>query len=148
MRNDLRRTQLERHPLVQVDQLGQARRGANPSGRPPIVGPSNLVAEHVEVRRAAVDQPDGHARVDRMEDRALSLDPEQVASLAALDDETFGRAGKEVGNDRVDGDPPAGDRDPGLPRRHEDGAQPTLARFEVELAGRRSSSRSRSRSQP
>jgi hypothetical protein len=94
------------------------------------------VAEDVQVRRAAVDQADGDAAVDRMQDGALPLDPEQVAALAALDDQPLGRAREEVGDDRVDGDPPSRDRDPGLAGRDEHGAETALARLQVELTGR------------
>ena len=63
-RRDLGGPQLQRHPLVQVDQLRQAhdrrRRRVALDHRPP-----HLVAEHVQVRRAPVDQPDRHAGVDR-----------------------------------------------------------------------------------
>ncbi len=72
------------------------------------------------VRRRAVHQPERHARVGRVRERALALDEEQLAAApGSLDDEPLGRAGEEVGDDRVDGDSPAGDRDPGLAGRHE-----------------------------
>ena len=70
-----------------------------------------------------------------MQDRALSLDPEQVAAFAALHHEPLGGAGEEIGHDGVHREPPAGDCDPGLARGDEDGLQAALARFEVELAG-------------
>jgi hypothetical protein len=58
-----------------------------------------------------------------MEDRALTLDPEQVApALAPLDDEPLRSACDEVGDDRVDRDTPAGDCDAGLAGRDEDRA--------------------------
>ena len=86
------------------------------------------------MRRRAVDQPEGHARVRRVQERALALDPEQLsAARGALDDELLGGAGDEVGDDRVDGDPPAGDRDPGLPGRDEDRSHPAPLRLAVEL---------------
>ena len=70
-----------------------------------------------------------------MEQRALPLDPEQLAAARdALEHELLGGAGDEVGDDGVDGDPPAGDRDPGLPGRHE------LARDPARAAPRASSS--------
>ena len=82
-----------------------------------------------------------------MQQRALALDEEHLAPARdALEDEPLGGAGDEVGDDGVDRDPPAGDRDPGLAGRDElarDAAPPRLA---VELERRRSSSRSRSRS--
>jgi len=64
---------------------------------------------------------------------ALPFDPEQIALIGPLDHEPLGRAGEEVGDDRVDGDPPAGDRDSGLPGRDEDGPQTALLRLAVEL---------------
>jgi hypothetical protein len=94
------------------------------------------VAEDIQVRRAAVDQPDGDPGVDRVQDRALALDPEQVAPLRAFDDEALGGAGQEIGDDGVDGDPPSRDRDSGLAGGNEDRAQAALACFEIELAGR------------
>ena len=71
-----------------------------------------------------------------MEDRALSFHPKEVATLRALDHQALCRAREEVGDHRVDRDPPARDRDPGLPGRNEDRFQASLAGLEVELAGR------------
>ena len=66
-----------------------------------------------------------------MEQRALALDPQQLAAARdALEHEPLGRAGEEVGDDGVDRDAPAGDRDPGLAGRDElagDAAPPRLA---------------------
>ena len=77
------------------------------------------------MRRGAVDQAERHARVRGVESDALALDPEQLSpARVPLDDEPLGRAGDEVGDDRVDGDPPAGDRDPGLAGRDEDRREP------------------------
>ena len=45
----------------------------------------------------------------------------------------LGRAGDEVGDDRVDRDPPPRDRDPGLPGRHELACDAAPARLAVEL---------------
>src|SRR5437868_61198 len=74
----------------------------------------------VRVRRRAVDQPERHARVRGVQDRALTLDPEQLAAARdALEDELLRGPGEEVGDDGVDRDPPAGDRDPRLPGRDE-----------------------------
>ena len=54
------------------------------------------------------------------DERALALDAEQLSpALAPFDDEPLGGAGDEVRDDRVDGDAPAGDRDPGLAGRDE-----------------------------
>src|SRR5438309_9847191 len=69
-----------------------------------------------------------------MEDRALPFYPEQVAARAAFDHEPLRRSRQEVGDDRVDRDPPPGDGDPGLAGRNEDGTQPALPSLEVELA--------------
>ena len=69
-----------------------------------------------------------------MEQRALALDEEHLpAPLDTLDDESLGGAGDEVGDDRVDGDPPACDRHPRLARRHELAADAAAARLAVEL---------------
>src|ERR671923_1770576 len=73
-----------------------------------------------------------------MRQRTLPLDPEQLpAPLGALDDEALGRAGQEVGDDGVDGDPPPRDRDPRLAGRNEDGLQAAVSRGEVKLDGHR-----------
>ena len=45
----------------------------------------------------------------------------------------LGGAGDEVRDDRVDGDPPAGDRDPGLAGRHEHRSEAAALRLAVEL---------------
>ena len=50
-----------------------------------------------------------------------------------LDDEALRGARDEVRDDRVDRDPPAGDRDAGLSRRHELGSDASPLRFAVEL---------------
>jgi len=71
-----------------------------------------------------------------MQDRALSFDPEEIALRPALDHQALRSAREEVGDDRVDRDPPARDRDPRLPGRNEDRLQTSLAGLEVELAGR------------
>src|SRR5690349_19366858 len=72
-----------------------------------------------------------------MQDRTLPLDPKEVAAPGALDDEALGRTGEEIRDDGVDGDAPAGDRDPRLAGRYEHRTQAAPACFEVELAGRR-----------
>ena len=78
------------------------------------------MAEHERVRSAAVDQPERDPGVRGMDDRALTLDEQELSpALVALDDEPLRRPGDEVRDDGVDRDPPAGDRDPGLPRRNE-----------------------------
>ena len=67
-------------PLVQVDELGERR------DREALVlvdeALARLVAEHVGVRRRAVDQPERDAGVRRMQQRALPLDEEQLARRA------------------------------------------------------------------
>jgi hypothetical protein len=70
-----------------------------------------------------------------MEDRTLALDPEEVAALAAFDDQPFGGAGEEVGDDCIDRDAPAGDRDARLAGGDEDRSEASLPGGEVELAG-------------
>ena len=120
---------------MQIDELWEA--GNRGVGQVALdLGPPDLVTENVEVRRASVDQPERHARVDRMQDRALPLDPQEVTSLRALDDQPFRGAREEVGHHRVHGNPPAGDRDAGLAGRDEHGPEAAPARLEVELAGR------------
>ncbi len=52
-----------------------------------------------------------------------------------LDDEPLGCARDEVGHDRVDGEAPAGDRDAGLPGRHENGREPARTGLALELQG-------------
>ena len=82
------------------------------------LGRPGAVAEDEGVRRRSVDR--GRAsRPSRPGGRASPGPRRRAASPAsrALDDELLGRAGEEVGDDGVDGDPPAGDRDPGLPGR-------------------------------
>src|SRR5919204_6559454 len=109
-RHDLRRAERERQPLVQFDEFRQ-RRNWRPRRIAFDARPADLVAEDERVRRAAVNEPERHPRVDRMEDRALPFDPEQIAALRTVDDEPLRRAGEEIGNHRVDGYPPACDRD-------------------------------------
>src|SRR5437868_12207058 len=50
-----------------------------------------------------------------------------------FDHEPLSRTRKEIGDDGVDGDPPARDRDPRLAGRDEDRAETAAASFEVEL---------------
>ena len=69
-----------------------------------------------------------------MGERSLPLDEQQLAAaLVALDDEPLGRAGEEVGDDRVDGDPPARDRDPRLAGRDEARLDPARPRSPLQL---------------
>ena len=69
-----------------------------------------------------------------MEKRALSLDPEHLAALLdAFDHELLRRPGDEVRDDRVDRQPPAGDRDPRLSRWRELARVAEPPRLGVEL---------------
>ena len=86
------------------------------------------------MRCGAVDEPERHARIHRVDERALPFDEEKLASAAlSLDDEPFGGAGEKVRDDGVDGDAPACNRDPRLSGRHEDGRVPASAGLEIEL---------------
>ena len=69
-----------------------------------------------------------------MEQRALAFDEQDLAAAPdAFEHELLGGAGDEVGDDGVDGDAPAGDRDPGLAGRDELAADPARLRLAVEL---------------
>src|SRR5207344_1438341 len=82
----------------------------------------------------AVDQAERDARVGRVRERSLALDEEQLAPAPmTLDHQALGGASEEVRDDRVDGDAPPRDRDPGLAGRDEDRAQSATASLEVEL---------------
>src|SRR3954453_12688337 len=71
-----------------------------------------------------------------MQERALTLDPEQLAAaLAPLDDETLRGARDEVGHDRVDCDAPAAGHHPRVSRREEDPRNAAPPRLDVELEG-------------
>ena len=97
------------------------------------------------MRRRAVDRPSVTPEYAGCASEPWpSTNSSSPPRLAALDDQPLRRAGQEVGDHGVDGDPPAGDRDPGLPGRDEHRLQPSPARLEVELDARPSSSRSRS----
>jgi hypothetical protein len=73
-----------------------------------------------------------------MDERALTLDEEQLSPTPRpFDDEPFGGAGEKVGDDGVDGDAPAGDRDARLAGGDEDRSEPACARRAVELDGDR-----------
>ena len=124
----------QRCPLVQLDQLTQRRDPMRAAAGALDLGLARLVAEHEQVRHAAVVEAERHAGVDRVQERALALDPEQLSpARGALDHELLGRAGDEVRHDRVDGDPPARDGDAGLARRDEHGLDAAPPRLEVEL---------------
>ena len=122
----------EADPLVQVDELGERRH------REALVlvdvALSGLVAEHVRVRCRAVDQPERDAGVAGMQQRALPLDEQHLApTLDPFEHELLCGTGDEVGDDGVDGDAPARDRDPGLPGRDELAAPAAALRLAVEL---------------
>src|SRR5258707_28550 len=100
------------------------------------LGLPRLVAEDEQVRGAAVVEAKCHAGVDRVNERALALDPEQLSpALPAFDDETLRGARDEIGDYRIDGDAPARDRHSRLPGRDEDRPHASPPRLEVELAG-------------
>ena len=133
-RRHLRRPRRQRQALVQLDELGERRDRVRAAAGALDLGAAGLVAEHEQVRDAAVVEPERDARVDRVQDRPLALDPQQLAAaLGPFDDEPLGGARDEVRDDGVDRDPPAGDRDPGLAGRHEQRAEAARARLEVEL---------------
>ncbi len=74
---DPRRPRRERQPLVQLDELAERRDRMRAAARALDLGAARLMAEDEQVRRAAVEEAERHAGVDRMDDRALPLDPEQ-----------------------------------------------------------------------
>ncbi len=119
---------------MQIDELAQRRDRVRASAGALDLGPPRLVAQHEQLRRAAVVEADSDAGIHRVQDRALPLDPEELAAARApFDDEPLRRARDEVGDDRVDGDPPARDRDARLPGRNEQRALAAAARLEIEL---------------
>src|SRR5215211_6860876 len=103
-------------------------------GNPHDLRRTGLVAQDEQIRGAPVHQAESHARVLRVDDRSLALDPEELSpTLGALDHELLGGAREEVGDDRIDRDPPARDHDPRLPRRYEHRGDSSLTRRLVEL---------------
>ena len=80
-RGDARRPRGQRDRLVQADELVERR--DRMAGAALDLGRARPVAEHVRVRRRAVDQPERDARVQGMDDRALALDPEQPPPRSA-----------------------------------------------------------------
>jgi len=95
-----------------VDEVGEA----GPFGRPA------LFADAPEI-------------IGDLRHRRFCADPQLAAALDTLENEPLGRAGDEVRDDGVDGDAPAGDRDPRLPRWDELAADPTPLRLPIELEG-------------
>ena len=137
----------QRDALVQLDELRQ--REQRHARIPLHLGRAREVAEHESVRGRAVDQPQRDARVGGMRDRSLALDEEELSpTLAPLDHQALGGARDEVGDDGVDRDAPARDRDAGLAGRDELGRDPAAPAPRGRARARRSSSRSRSRSRP
>src|SRR5213075_1217324 len=130
-----RRTRRQRYPLVQLDELAQRRDRVRPAPGTLDLRAAALVAEDEQVRNAPVVEAERDAGVHGVQERALALDPEQLAAaLAPLDDEALCGARDEVGHDRVDRDSPAGDHHPRLSRRDEDRPNTASPRLEVELA--------------
>ncbi len=69
-----------------------------------------------------------------MEQRSLAFDEQDLAPAPdTLEHELLGGTGDEVGDDGVDGDPPARDRDAGLTGRDELAADPARLRLAVQL---------------
>ena len=125
----------QREPLVQLDELAQRRNRVRAAAGALDLRPAALVAEDEQVRDASVVEAERDAGVDRVQERALALDPEQLAAaLSPLDDETLRGAREEVGHDGVDRDSPAGDHHARLAGRDEDRAHAAPPRLEVELA--------------
>ena len=141
-----RRPRQQADPLVQRDELGERR------DRVALVAVDDRLARPCGRGRSACGALPWISPSVTPEYAGWSSEPcpstksSLAAPLDALDDELLGGAGDEVGDDRVDRDPPARDRDPRLAGRHELAADAAAARLAVELERRRSSSRSRSRS--
>src|SRR5262249_31608089 len=120
--------------LVELNELPE--RSNRVTGTPLDLRRACHVAEHERVWSAAVQKAERNRGVQRVTESSLPLDElELAAEVGALDDEALGGSGHEVRDDGVDGDAPAGDGDPGLARRDEDGLEPATARFDVELDG-------------
>src|SRR5690348_3440675 len=93
-RDDARRPRRERRALVQLHELAERRDRVRPAADALDLLPPGLVTEDEPVRHAAVEEAERDARVDRVDERALALDPEDVSpTLVPLDDEPLGRAG-------------------------------------------------------
>ena len=111
-RRDRRRPRDERRPLVQLDQRRERRMGNRGVVVDGLTVPGH-VAEDESMRGAPVEQPERHARVLRVRGATPALRPTAARPpLHAFEHEPLGRAGDEVGNDGVDGDPPARDAMP------------------------------------
>ena len=70
----------QREPLVQLDELAQRRDRVRPAAGALDLRRPDFVAEDEQVRRAPVVEAERHAGVDRVQERALALDPEQLAA--------------------------------------------------------------------
>ena len=98
------------------------------------LGRPGEMAEHERVRRRAVDQAERDTGVRGVQERTLPLDPQQPFPRGRRPRRRAARRRRrEVRDDRVDGDPPAGDRDPGLAGRHEHRIEAAALRLAVEL---------------
>ena len=88
---DPRRTRRQRDPLVQLDEVAERRNPVRPTGGAFDLRAPALVAEHEQVGDASVVEAERDPRVDRVQERALAFDPEEVAAaLSSLDDEPLG----------------------------------------------------------
>ena len=92
---DAGRSQRQRDPLVELDQLAQA---GNRRARIALdLARAGPVAEDERVWRRAVNQAERDAAVGGVHERALALDEEQLAApVVALDDQPLCCAGEEV----------------------------------------------------
>src|SRR5690242_19971186 len=75
-----RRTRRQCNLLAQPDGPAERRNRMGPAARALDLGPPHFVAEHKEVRDAAVVEAERDAGVDRVQQRALAFDPEQLAA--------------------------------------------------------------------
>ena len=108
--------------------------GERAPGKPAHVGAGRLVAQHEGIGLGAVQEPEAHARVGRMEERALALDEVPVV-LGGGGAELLDRPRHEVRDDGVHRDPRAFDEDAGLPGCPEVGLDPP--RFERSVQAER-----------
>ena len=122
--------------LVQLDELGE-RRDRVP-GTAFDLGRAGRVAEDEEMRRRAVDEPERHARVHRVDERALAFDEEELAPARAPSTTSRSAApARKSATTASTAIPQPAIAMPGLTGRHEDGREPAPARLEVELDGDR-----------
>ena len=116
MHDDPGRPRGQRHPLVELDQLGERQHaGARGSPRSRSSPPCGRARTGAAPSRGS--SPSVTPEYAGWHERALPLDEQQLSPRSSpFDDEPLGSAGEEVGDDGVDRDAPAGDRDPGLAR--------------------------------